>query len=777
MAQAKAVMLANPHATIEGAHRAEPLALAISDQRAREMATASALWLQGDASDRLDDVERAVPLMERAFALVSRAAPGSKLHADILLTRGSIAGKQLQVAQALRDFQSAHRLFRANGDRRHEAIALICMANLYVDAKDYAAALRYLDEALEAFPADAGLAYAIYNTRGLVLQDQGRYGAADVSFKQAFRNARLVNGGALQAIFLRNIARNQLLAGKVDAADRTISSARQASAGGDGDGTQLDALAAQAALQRGRFELAGRLIDRAFVGVDPAQTDVRFRYAHLTAVGAFRALHQDGKALAHLDALKRLDDDATKLATQTSSALMAANFDSANRDAKIAQLRDAERLRLARDELQRARTERSLFLIGSGAAAAIMALLAIALVMIRRSRDQVRAANADLTVTNGALGKALAAKTEFLATTSHEIRTPLNGILGMTQVMLADAKVAGPTRDRLTVVHGAGMTMRALVDDILDVAKMETGNLGLDLEPFDPAVCIREATAMWVDQAAAKGLTLDIDLARCPPRLMGDAARVRQIVFNLLSNAFKFTAAGGITVVSDAALEGGLRIAIRDTGIGIAANKQAEVFESFRQADTSTTRQFGGTGLGLTICRNLVEAMNGTLTLVSEVGRGSTFTVILPLPVLEAAQDAQSGAGPTLLVIERNPIARAMLRTLLSPHVAQVAFAGSVDEAVATCATNDVVKVLIDGTTAQASGDAAAFIAAVLAAAPGISAMLLWPAGHEDALAALPKTGLRQILPKPVTGVALVTALFNRYADEIGQERLVSQAA
>ena len=772
---AKAAMLVDPRQTVENAHRAEPLALALTSQRARDTALATALWLEAEALYRLDDLARAAPLIERAHALVRAAAPGSKVEADVLLTRGSINGKQLRVAEALGDFTSAHRLFHANGDPRHEAIALICMANLYFDAKDYDSALRYLGEALEAFPADAGLAYAIYNTRGLVLQDQNQFAAADTAFRQALQNARSIKSGALEAMFLRNIARNQLLAGRVADADRTIEAARRASAGGEGDETQLDALAAQAAFQHGDFAAAGRLIDRAFAGIDPAKTDARFRYAHLTAVAAYRALHRDSSALAHLQALKRLDDEATKLATQTSSALMAAQFDKANQDTKIARLRDAERLRVARDALQRAKTERTLFLIGGGAALAIMAMLAVALVTIRRSRDKVRAANDDLAVTNGALGKALAAKTEFLATTSHEIRTPLNGILGMTQVMLADRQLTGPTRDRLTVVHGAGLTMRALVDDILDVAKMETGNLGLDVAPFDPASCLRDASAMWAEQARAKGLAFTVDLDRCPGRVEGDAARVRQIVFNLLSNALKFTATGSVALVAEAAPAGGLRIEVRDTGIGIAADKQAEVFESFRQADTSTTRQFGGTGLGLAICRNLTEAMGGTITVASKLGQGSSFTVALPLPVVDAAPVVVAEAsGPRVLVVDRNPIARAMLRTLLAPHAAEIVFAGSVDE---IRAAGVVAHVLIDGVTAKGEGDAPGFVAEVLAASPDAMATLLWPAGDEEGRAALADLGLAQILVKPVTGVMLVATMFAPACDERSGSRLVSQAA
>ncbi|RYD22687.1 MAG: hypothetical protein EOP89_12570, partial [Lysobacteraceae bacterium] len=159
-------------------------------------------------------------------------------------------------------------------------------------------------------------------------------------------------------------------------------------------------------------------------------------------------------ALAHLAAMKRIDDDATRLATTTSTALMAARFDFTNQELRIATLRGQELQRRIELEQTRASTQRTIFYGGAGAAAIIVGLLVFALVSIRRSRDEVRAANAELGESNEALSRALAAKTEFLATTSHEIRTPLNGILGMTEVMLSDPALAPLMRDRLGVVHG-----------------------------------------------------------------------------------------------------------------------------------------------------------------------------------------------------------------------------------------------------------------------------------------------------------------------------------
>jgi CheY-like chemotaxis protein/anti-sigma regulatory factor (Ser/Thr protein kinase) len=344
--------------------------------------------------------------------------------------------------------------------------------------------------------------------------------------------------------------------------------------------------------------------------------------------------------------------------------------------------------------------------------------------------------------------------------------------------MLTDRALAPATRDRLTVVHGAGLTMRALVDDILDVAKMETGNLGLEVAPFDLRAMLTDASRMWADQASAKGLTFAVELDRCPERVEGDAARVRQIVFNLLSNACKFTSQGSVTLSAEAS-EAGVLIRVADTGIGIAPEQREAVFESFRQADASTTRKFGGTGLGLSICRNLARAMDGDVTLASTPGEGSTFTVALPLPVVAAPAPASAtpSEGEALLVIDRNPIARAMMRTLFAPHAGKVLFAAGPAEAVECLSAGGIARVLIDDATARAAGDPHGVVAQVVEQAQGAKVALLWPKSEEADHAALLDLGIDLLIAKPITGAALVQQLFPTESAAEQQSSLVPRAA
>src|SRR5690242_11046934 len=234
---------------------------------------------------------------------------------------------------------------------------------------------------------------------------------------------------------------------------------------------QLYAIAAASALKQNQLDRAESFIRRSFaIGAGDSST-LKDRDAHDTAYEIYKRLGRDDLALAHLEALKKLDDQAASLAASANTALMAARFDYTNQNLKIAKLEAQDLQRKITYERAQARTVRMAFIAAGGVTIVIIAMLAIGIVIIRRSRNEERAAKDELAVTNTALAKALAAKTEFLATTSHEIRTPLNGILGMTQVMLADPKLPAETRDRLGVVQSAGVTMRALVDDILDVAK------------------------------------------------------------------------------------------------------------------------------------------------------------------------------------------------------------------------------------------------------------------------------------------------------------------
>jgi signal transduction histidine kinase len=282
------------------------------------------------------------------------------------------------------------------------------------------------------------------------------------------------------------------------------------------------------------------------------------------------------------------------------------------------------------------------------------------------------------------------AKSEFLANVSHEIRTPLNAVLGMAQVMARDP-LSQVQRGRLEVIGEGGKALLAILDTILDLSKVEAGRLDLDVAPFDLGAVLTQAADRYRPLILELGLAFHLEVA---PEVsgvwLGDGARLGQILGNLLSNALKFTATGSICLRA-VRHEGGLRIEVADTGIGIAADKQAAVFETFTQADASTSRRYGGTGLGLTISRRLVELMGGELTVASLVGVGSTFRVDAPLrpvstPIASAPAEVASSPGSgalRLLAAEDNAVNRTILSALLEPFGVELVLVGDGLEAVA----------------------------------------------------------------------------------------------
>jgi signal transduction histidine kinase/CheY-like chemotaxis protein len=301
------------------------------------------------------------------------------------------------------------------------------------------------------------------------------------------------------------------------------------------------------------------------------------------------------------------------------------------------------------------------------------------------------------------------AKSNFLATMSHEIRTPMNGVLGMAQLLKRD-EIDPAQSERLDVLIESGEHLLTILNDILDVSKIDAGRLEITPHPEDLRAFLNGVVGFWRAKAEEKGLTLTLNVdATTPEHVLMDAVRVRQILFNLVGNALKFTDFGRVEVSAEAQAGGRraplVHIAVRDTGVGIAAQSLGKLFDRFIQADEAEDRRFGGSGLGLAIAKQLTELMGGRIWVESELGKGSTFHVQLPLPLADQPARPAAAARPAppapagglrVLAVDDNPVNLVVLDQLLTSLGHTVVKAASGAEALEILAREPFEIVLMD---------------------------------------------------------------------------------
>ncbi len=384
--------------------------------------------------------------------------------------------------------------------------------------------------------------------------------------------------------------------------------------------------------------------------------------------------------------------------------------------------------------------------------------MADALVVFGDAMNQVRAAK-------DAAETAARAKSDFLAMMSHEIRTPMNGVLGMAR-LLERSDLDTQQREKVATLIDSADSLMTILDDVLDLSKLEADGMELERRPFSVQALVNRTVDLLAGRAEEKGIGLsaeiDPDIAdgRC-----GDPNRLRQILLNLLGNAVKFTRDGSVTVIVSETEDGCISFAVRDTGIGIAADRLDSLFESFRQADATIARTFGGTGLGLSISKRLATLMNGTIRVESEVGVGSTFTLNAPLEVTDAEMEAEAVVPEAqvrplrILVAEDNRVNRTVIGGLLAEKGHTVRMVGDGAEAVAEADGSldlilmDIGMPVMDGleaTRAIRAEDHPGRAVPILAVTAGMTA---------DELARIDAAGMDGVVAKPITPSALYKAI------------------
>jgi PAS domain S-box-containing protein len=306
-------------------------------------------------------------------------------------------------------------------------------------------------------------------------------------------------------------------------------------------------------------------------------------------------------------------------------------------------------------------------------------------------------------------------KSEFLAMVSHEIRTPLSAVIGMQKLALRDPALKEKTRQHLDMAQKNAEFLLDLLNDILDFSKIEAGKLLLESVDFSLRHLITESSALLMERAATKNIALTIDTdAAVPDTLVGDPARVKQILINLIGNGIKFTDKGGVALrvqlESSVADVNNIRFEVEDTGIGISRDAQAQLFQKFAQGDTSTTRRFGGTGLGLAICKQLVDLMQGEISLRSDLGKGSCFSFVIPfkvgsapaniLPVVLVPHSHQLN----ILCAEDFPPNQIIIQGLLDEMGHRVEFADNGRKALEALALRSYDVILMDGRMPEMDG-------------------------------------------------------------------------
>lgn len=675
-----------------------------------------AAWLEGEALFRLRRLEEARVVVNAA--LEGNAGADTEIYGKILIASARIARASGDNTIALDSFQRAYILFADLGNPRYQAIALQGLSTLYTNAKRYERAIEYDERATEVYPDGPMMKVVSLNNRGNALRKLGRYEESREMFRTALEQDFVANAPTIAIRLHANLSLVELTAGNWDEvrADIIRSQIIAEQLSPDQRPLILGVVQARVAFEDGDLERAEAVLDRTFQGVDLTTTPEDALEAHSLSVDMYQSLDRPNQALEHLRAFKRLEDIERDIAASANQAIVNADFELTVKQRDIERLR-AEQLSKDVQLIRARRTQERIVLTG----AVILALCIIGFLMFQsRQSDRMRRVthalnerlekmNIKLIESNHRLEKANDAKTEFLATTSHEIRTPLNAVMNLTGSVLERIARGTDEHVKLSTALRSAEHLHEIVSDVLDVARFEGKRVRAHPSEVATAKVISDVVNLWRSKAEGKGLAFHVSLTGLDERFVTDEKLLRQVLSNLLSNAIKFTQKGRVELaVHQAGAQLPVVMSVSDTGIGIADEDQRLIFESFRQVETGGTRSFQGTGLGLAICRQITELMGGRIEVVSELGRGTRFSVTLP-PLDHHGEDVQTQTPSMsnqdvdetlreldILAAEDNAVNAMVIQTILKGKVRSLTIVENGLEAVDAVNANHYDMVLMD---------------------------------------------------------------------------------
>lgn len=606
------------------------------------------------------------------------------IAAEFEASAGWIKAVSGDSGEAFEHYQKAHGHWSALGDDNNLARLYSYLAYLYKQAGDNERAWRYYASAwelLENTPASYSHALVLTNW-GYSLIESDRPEEALQILNKAVVIADEMNNERITAFVYENKAAAEIRVGDIEAAEESITVAEKIAERLQLADVMSSLSAAKAllALDRGDFYKAAEHAEHQLKS-DIDRGDIsELRNAHELMAQVREAQGRSRDALHHLREYVRYGEQINSEQARNRGAIADGELNLVKREQEIAELRLAQKTseeRLARGRL--------IALAMMALAVVVGAALIIVLFLYRAQRRAKTLADKrakQLAVSEEKANAANRSKSEFLASISHEIRTPLNGVLGMAQALAMD-DLPRPQQEKVDIILDSGKTLTALLNDVLDLSKIEAGKLEISPIDGDLRDSLSRIHNLWRARADEKGidLTLTIDDS-VSPRLRFDPVRVRQCISNLISNAVKFTQDGAVNVhVEAAGVSPGeqiLSISVTDTGIGMSKDTIGRLFTPFSQADSSTTRDFGGTGLGLSIARKLARLMDGDLTVTSQTGAGSTFTLRFKAEISEEKEAAEKAAdaahnsaipesltGLRILVVDDNAVNRQICRLML----------------------------------------------------------------------------------------------------------------